>query len=188
MKIFKLGTVSLLATVTLFAGTYNLDIAHSSVGFTVKHMMISNVKGQFNKFNGSFIYDKKTKILKSLNGTVDTASVDTKITKRDNHLRSADFFNVKKYPTMSFTLDKVKGDTAYGKLTLHGITKEIKLELEKNGTITDPWGNTRTGLSLNGKINREDFGLKWNKIIEAGGVVVGNTIKINIELEGILAK
>lgn len=188
MKIVRLGLASLLATGALFAGTYNLDLAHSSVGFKVKHMMVSNVKGQFNTFNGSFNYDEKTKTLTSLNGTVDTDSVDTQNEKRNTHLKSADFFDVTKYPTMTFELTKVEGDTAYANITLHGVTKEVKFELEKNGTITDPWGNTRTGLALSGTIDREDYGLTWNKVIEASGVLVGKTVKINIELEGILAK
>ncbi len=188
MKKLRIAFVALLAYGTLFAGTYSLDIAHSSVGFKIKHMMISNVQGQFNKFTGTFDYNRATKTLKSLEGKIDIASIDTKVKKRDADLRSSNFFDVAKYPTMTFVMDKIKDGTMYGKLTMHGITKEIKLEFEINGTLTDPWGNVRTGISLNGKINREDFGLKWNKIIEAGGVLVGKTVKINIELEGILAK
>ncbi|MDM5270848.1 YceI family protein [Sulfurovum sp. zt1-1] len=188
----KLSTVifaSMLSVGTLFAGTYNVDLDHSNVAFKVKHMMISNVTGQFNKFSGTFNYDDETKTLTSLNGEVDVNSIDTDNAKRDAHLKSVDFFDVAKYPSMQLTLDKVEGDTALVKLTMHGVTKEVKMELETSGTvIKDPWGNSRTGLSLSGKINRKDFGLNWNQVIEAGGVAVGETVKINIEIEGILAK
>lgn len=180
---------SILSAGTLFAGTYKVDIDHSNIAFKVKHMMISNVKGQFEKFSGIFEYDEKTKTLQSLKGEVDVNSISTDNAKRDGHLKSADFFDVAKYPTMSYELDKVDGDTAYGKLTIHGITKEVKMELETSGVVVkDPWGNRRTGLSLSGKINRKDFGLNWNQVIEAGGVMVGDEVKMSIELEGILQK
>lgn len=187
LKIILLATT--LSFGTLFAGMYKVDIDHSNVAFKVKHMMISNVKGEFKKFNGTFEYDEKTKMLKSLKGEIDVDSISTDNAKRDAHLKSADFFDVKKYPMMSFVLTKVDGDTAYGKLTIHGITKEVKMELETSGVVVkDPWGNTRTGLSLSGKINRKDFGLIWNQVMEAGGVLVGDEVKMNVELEGILQK
>lgn len=189
MKLPALLLASLLGAATLFAGTYNVDPDHSNVAFKVKHMMISNVKGQFDKFSGSFVYDEKTKTLQSLQGVVDVNSISTDNAKRDAHLKSADFFDVAKYPKMTMTLTKVKGDYAYVKLTIHGITKDVKMELETSGmVIKDPWGNVRTGLSLSGKVNRKDFGLNWNQLIEAGGVMVGDRVKISVELEGILAK
>jgi len=188
MKIVKLGLISILTAGALFAGTYNVDQSHSNVGFKVKHLMISNVTGKFDNFNGSFEYDEKTNTLKSLVGKVDATSINTENKKRDGHLKSADFFDTANYPELTFTLEKVDGDIAYGKLTIRGVTKNVKLELENNGTVVDPWGNKRVGLELNGKINRKDFGLNWNKALEAGGVVVSETIKLNIELEGILAK
>jgi polyisoprenoid-binding protein YceI len=189
MKIKTIALGLLLSVGSLFAGTYNVDVAHSNVAFKVKHMMISNVKGQFDKFSGSFEYDEKTKTLKSLNGIVEINSINTQNAKRDGHLKSADFFDVAKYPTMNLKVIKVDGDTAYTQLTMHGVTKEVKMELELSGqVIKDPWGNTRTGLSLSSKISRKDFGLNWNQLIEAGGVVVGEDVKISIELEGILAK
>jgi polyisoprenoid-binding protein YceI len=188
MKLIKIFIVTLLASGVLFAGNYNFDIAHSSVSFKVKHMMISTVDGQFKKFNGSFSYDEKTKTLTALSGKIDASSVNTKVEKRDADLRSSNFFDVVKYPMITFKLTKVVGDKAYGKLSMHGITKKVVLDLQINGTIKDPWGNTRTGMSLNGKINREDFGLKYNMVMEAGGILIGKNIKINIELEGILVK
>ena len=159
---------------TLFASNYNLDKTHSHVSFKVKHMMISTVEGQFNKFDGSFVYDEKTKKLISVKGTAQTASIDTKVLKRDNHLRSADFFDAAKYPTLSFVSDKIQGDEVSGKLTMHGVTKEVTFKLNVAGTITDPWGNVRTGLTLSGEVNRKDYGLMWNKAMEAGGVLVGD--------------
>ena len=179
---------SMLSVGTLFAGTYNVDKDHSDVAFKVKHMMISNVKGNFESFSGSFAYDEKTKTLQALSGVVDVDSINTDNAKRDAHLKSADFFDAAKYPQMQLTLLKVDGDTAYTKLTIHGITKEVKMELETRDAVKDPWGGTRTGLSLSGKINRVDFGLKWNKVMETGGVLVGEDVKIEIELEGILAQ
>ena len=173
---------------TLFAGTYNLDKSHSHVSFKVKHMMISTVEGQFDKFNGNFVYDEKTKTLISINGTVDANSIDTKVAKRDTDLRSANFFDVTKYPILTFTSTQIKGDKVYGKLTMHGVTKEVIFNLDIAGTITDPWGNIRTGLSLSGSVDRRDYGLKWNKIIEAGGVLVGDKVKIDIGAEGIKTK
>lgn len=189
MKVRNIVLASLLSAGTLFGGNYNVDMSHSNVAFKVKHMMVSNVKGQFDTFSGTFEYDEKTKSLVALHGEVDVNSIDTQIEKRDAHLKSADFFDVAKYPSMSMTLEKVKDDMAYVKLTMHGVTKVVEMELETSGTvIKDPSGNTRTGLSLEGTINRKDFGLNWNKVMEAGGVVVGEDVKISIELEGILAK
>lgn len=189
MKLTTVVFASMLSVGTLFAGTYNVDKDHSNVAFKVKHMMITNVTGQFDKFSGTFDYDDKTKTLKSLNGEVDVTSINTDNVKRDDHLRSADFFDVTKYPSMHLTLEKVDGDTATMKLTMHGVTKEVKMELETSGVVVkDPWGNSRTGLSLSGKINRKDFGLSWNDLMEAGGAMVGDKIKISIDIEGILAQ
>jgi polyisoprenoid-binding protein YceI len=188
MKFLKLGLASLVASSALFAGTYNVDASHSNVGFKVKHLMISNVTGKFDNFSGKFVYDEKTKTLKSLEGEVSVASINTEDDKRDAHLKSADFFDQANNPTLTYKLEKIEGDTAYGKLTIRGITKEVKLDFEDNGTAIDPWGNTRVGLELTGKINRKDFGLNWNKALEAGGVLVDETVKLNIEIEGILAK
>ncbi len=188
MNLVKLGLASILTAGALFAGTYNVDTAHSNVGFKVKHLMISNVSGKFDQFKGSFVYDEKTKLVKSLTGTIIVSSVNTDNAKRDGHLKSADFFDAAKFPNIEFTLDKIEGDYAYGSLSIHGISKQVKLDFENNGSIVDPWGNTRVGLAINGKINRSDFGLKYNSVLEAGGVMIGEKIKLDIELEGILAK
>ncbi|PPK58988.1 polyisoprenoid-binding protein YceI [Malaciobacter marinus] len=187
-KLVKLGLASVLSAGALFAGTYNVDASHSNVGFKVKHMMISNVAGKFENFAGSFEYDEKTKTLKSLNGVVKVTSINTSNVKRDNHLKESDFFAANKYPEIKFNLNKVEDDKAYGKLTMRGVTKDVILDVEVNGTIKDPWGNTRTGLVLEGKINRMDYGIKYNSILETGGVAVGEKVRLTVELEGILAK
>ena len=188
MKLFKLGLASILAAGALFAGSYNVDSVHSNVSFKVRHMMISNVKGEFTKFSGDFSYDEKTKKLLTFNGNVKVSSIDTDNEKRDKHLKSADFFDAEKFPNIKFELKKIVGEEAYANLTIHGITKEIVFDYEDNGSIKDPWGNTRIGLAFYGKISRKAYGLKWNDLLEAGGAVVGDTIKLDVEIEGILAK
>lgn len=188
MRIVKLGLASILAAGALFGGTYNVDASHSSIGFKVKHMMISNVKGNFKNFSGSFEFDEKTNTLKSFNGNVEVKSINTDNAKRDGHLQSSDFFAADKYPKITFKLEKISGDTAYGKLTMRGVTKDVTLDYENNGSIKDPWGNTRVGIALSGKVNRLDYGIKYNSVLEAGGVAVGKIVKLDIEVEGILAK
>lgn len=188
MKLVKLTVAAILATGALFAGTYNVDTTHSSVGFKVKHLMISNVRGTFDKFSGTISYDEKSKKVTSLNGSIEVSSVNTDNVKRDGHLKSADFFDAANFKNITFELSSIKGETAYGKLTMRGVTKDVSFELENNGTITDPWGNQRLGLTLNGKVNRIDYGLKYNSVLEAGGVAVGEIVKFEIELESILAK
>lgn len=187
-KFSTLLALSLLGSVSVFAGNYNVDTTHSNVGFKVKHMMISEVSGKFDTFNGTFDYDEKTKTLKSLNGKIDVSSINTANTKRDDHLKSPDLFDVQKYPTITFSLDTVKGDKAYGKLTMHGVTKNVILTLENNGVVKDPWGNTRVGLGLSGQLNRKDYGISWNTALETGGVALSENVKLDIQLEGILAK
>lgn len=188
MNFKKLALISTLLISTLFAGNYNVDVSHSNMGFKVKHLMISNVKGNFNDFKGSFEYDEETKTLVSLDGEIQVASINTDNEKRDKHLRAPDIFDEKQFPLIAFKLTKVDGDDVYGDFTMKGVTKNIKLEFENGGTIKDPWGNDRAGFALSGKIDRTDFGITWNKVLEAGGLTVGNEIKLDIEIEGIKAK
>lgn len=188
MKIIKLGLISILATGALYAGTYKVDTAHSHVGFKVKHMMVSNVKGNFEKFEGVIEYDEASKTLKALKGTIDVASINTANEKRDTHLKAEDMFNAAKYPTITFEVIKVEEENVYGNLTMHGVTKEVKLELEESGLGEDAWGNQKVGLSIEGKINRKDFGITWNKLLEAGGVAVSDEVKLELELAGVLQK
>jgi polyisoprenoid-binding protein YceI len=187
--------VNLLASFVLSLGLANasehvLDNSHTSVGFSVKHLMITNVKGEFKAYDAVIDFDYKTKTFNIFRATVQTKSVDTGIEKRDNHLRSEDFFLSQKYPKMSFVMKKyIKEDDEEGKmigdLTIRGVTKEVTLKVEEIGTIKDFKGNNRVGFSLNGKINRLDYGLKWNKALEFGGFAVGDKVKIAVEVEAI---
>lgn len=188
MNFFRLTILSIVSIVTLYAGEYKVDLSHSYVGFKIKHLMISNVKGNFENFSGKFTYDDENKKLLALTGKIDVNSINTSIDKRDNHLRSKDFFDVDKYPNITFVSSKVKNDSVYGKLTMHGITKEVKLNYEFNGIIKGPRGKTKAGLSLSGKLNRKDFGLQYNRLLEAGGVAIGDRVKLDLEFEAVLLK
>ncbi len=188
MKLIKIGLASIIAAGALYAGTYKVDASHSNVGFKVKHLMISNVRGNFEKFSGSFEYDEKTGTVKSIDGTVEVDSINTDNKKRDGHLKSADFFDAVNHSQITFKVNKIEDEKAYGKFTMRGVTKDVVFDIEKTGEIVDPWGNKRVGLEIEGKVNRKDYGLNWNKALEAGGVMVGEDVKINVELEGVLAK
>lgn len=168
------------------ASEYVVDTAHSHVSFSVKHMMISNVKGEFKKIEADIEFDEKNKKFLKLAATIDAKSIDTGISKRDDHLRSPDFFDVAKYPDISFEATSISDTKVLGKLTMHGVTKEVELTPTIHGVIKDFQGNSRVGFSLEGKINRTDFGLAWNKLLEAGsGVVVGEEVKIVVDIEAI---
>lgn len=165
------------------AAVYKVDPSHSTVGFKVKHMMISTVTGKFGNFSGTYDLDKGQ--FKSLSGVIKAESVDTGIAKRDDHLRSADFFDAANFPDITFTMTSATKSKMTGNLMIHGITKKVVLDIDMGGVVEDPWGNQRSGFVLSGKINRKDYGLNWNKAIEAGGVVVGDEVKLVVEVEGI---
>ena len=188
MKFLKLSLVSLAVSTALFAGNYNIDASHTNVGFTVKHMMITNATGKFNDISGSFEFDEKTKTLKSISGEIVTASINTSNEERDEHLKAPELFDAKQFPKITFKSTKIEKNKVHGELTMKGVTKNIVLDLETSDVITDPWGKQRTGFSLNGKIKRSDFGISWNKALETGGVAVSDEVKLNIDIEGILAK
>jgi polyisoprenoid-binding protein YceI len=176
------------------ATTWNIDPDHSNVGFKVRHLMVSNVRGNFEKHTGVVDINDKDITKSKVNVSIDTASVNTNVQKRDEHLRSADFFDVTKYPTMTFVSKKVakagQGKLKVtGDLTLHGVTREVVLDVEgPSKESKDPWGNIRSGATASTKINRKDFGLNWNKALETGGVLVGDEIAINLEIEMVKAK
>ena len=188
MKILKLSLASIAVSSALFAGTYNVDASHTNAGFTVKHMMITNVTGKFNDVAGTFEFDEKTNTLKSINGEIVVASINTANEKRDEHLKAEDMFDVAKFQKITFKSTKIEKDVVYGDFTMKGVTKNIKLDLETSSVIKDPWGKQRTGFSLNGKIKRSDFGLTWNKALETGGVAVSDDVKLAIDIEGVLAQ
>ncbi|WP_418180003.1 YceI family protein [Aliarcobacter lanthieri] len=179
MKKTKLGLISVILASSLFAGEYKLDATNSNAGFTVKHMMVSNVHGKFKDISGTFEFDEKTNSLVSLNGEIIVASVDTADEKRDNHLKADDIFDAQKFPKISFKSTKVEKDAVYGDLTMKGVTKNIKLDLENGGAL-----GKKAGFTLAGKINRSDFGVTWNKVLETGGVAVSDEVKLNIDIQG----
>ena len=165
---------------------WNLDPAHSEITFKVRHMMISNVKGEFKNFSIDLeSADDEFKNVKA-NAKIDTASISTNNTDRDNHLKSADFFNTEAHPQITFETDSLNDDIT-GNLTINGVTKPVKLEVDFGGINVDPWGQTKAGFSFEGKINRSDFGLNWNAALEAGGVMVSDEVKIAGELQFVKA-
>lgn len=168
------------------AAEYIVDTSHSHVSFSIKHMMISNVKGEFKSFEADLDFDPKTKTFNKMNASIDPASIDTGIAKRDEHLKSPDFFDVEKFNTITFDATSISADKIVGNLTMHGVTKEITLTPTINGVIKDFQGNNRVGFSLEGKINRTDFGLTWNKLLESGGgIVVGEEVIITVDIQAI---
>jgi polyisoprenoid-binding protein YceI len=181
------------AAVPALAADFQLDPAHSSIQFQVRHLGISKVRGEFTDFDASFSYEPGKPASWQAEATIQATSIDTQNEQRDTHLRSPDFFDVAEYPTITFKstgIEMTGENTARlkGNLTIRGVTKPVVLDLETSGTIVDPWGNTRAGFSASGTINRQDFGLTWNKVLETGGLVVGNDVGIAIEIEGILRK
>lgn len=170
----------------LTTGTWAVDASHSSVGFSVRHLMISKVRGRFGAFTGTINIGENL-LESSLEASVEMTSINTDDEGRDAHLRGVDFFDVENFPTMLFTSTSVtaKGD-AYalaGNLTIKGVTKPAIFTLEFDGVSTDPWGNTKAGFSAEAEINRKDWGLGWNVALEAGGVVVGEKVKIQLDIE-----
>ena len=172
---------------------YNVDADHSIVGFSVAHMVISKTTGRFTDYAGFIEVDPDGKTAMSIEAVIKTASVDTNHQKRDTHLRGPDFFNVEKYPTMTYKMTSYEKQAdhyvAIGDLTLLGVTRPIVLTGTFNGILPkDPMGNTRAGFSAEGKINRKDFGMNWNKALDNGGVVVGDEVAIRLEIECIKQK
>ncbi len=185
-----------MTTATLAAerGTtqWNIDGSHTHVGFGVRHLMISTVKGRFAGVNGGVSLEDGSVGTAKIDVTIDAASIDTGVTQRDDHLRSADFFDVARFPTLKFESRRIDraGKNALrvtGDLTIRDVTREVQLEVSELGTVKDPWGGERAGYSASARINRRDFGLTWNQALEAGGFVVGDEIALTLEVELIRA-
>ncbi len=178
---------------SLDARTYEIDLDHSSVGFKIRHLL-SHVQGRFKDFKGTFEIDDKTGALVSIKASIQAISIDTNVEKRDNHLRSPDFFDVQKFPTLEFVSDPfslAQGQSGKipGRLTLHGVTKPVVWDAEFAGEAQDPWGNKKAAFSLTMKrLNRKDYGLSWNKALETGGLLVGEEVDIDVGVEGDLQK
>jgi len=168
--------------------TWNFDIAHSKISFNVTHLVISEVTGHFSSFTGKVVSKSDDFVNSEIYFEIDAKSINTDNESRDNHLRSADFFDVEKYPKIIFkskSFTKVKGNKykLVGDFTMKDVTKTITLDVVYGGTIKDPWGNTKAGFKISGEVNRFDYNLKWNNLLETGGAVVGKTVKINCFVE-----
>jgi polyisoprenoid-binding protein YceI len=165
-----------------------LDPTHSEIHFKIRHLMITNVTGSFGKFEGSVETTDEDFANAKISFSSDIDSITTSNDQRDGHLKSADFFEASKYPSLTFVSTKIEkiSDEEYnitGDLSFHGVTKSVKVHAEHGGVIKDPWGNTRTGFTVDGKINRKDFGMVWNAATEAGGLVLGEDIKLNASVQ-----
>ena len=168
--------------------TWNVDPTHAEIGFAVRHLMISTVRGRFGSVTGTVLADEQNPKNSRIDVSVDVASIDTRQEMRDNHLRSADFFDAANHPTMHFVSKRIEGNVPenfkiIGDLTIRGNTHEVTLSASLEGRGMDPWGNERAGFSATGKIDRRQFGLQWNQAMETGGVVVGDEVKLSIDVE-----
>lgn len=188
-KMLTLVAVLVFAAQIASAATYKVDPVHSQVEFTVDHLVVFKVSGSFNEYAGEIEADADSKTLNSARATIQVASIDTREPKRDDHLRSADFFDAANHPEMTFVSKRIEGQgddiTVYGDLTIRGTTREVVLKGSFRGANTDPWGNVRAGFSASTVINRHDFGLQWNKALETGGFVVGDDVTINLEVQAV---
>ncbi len=176
------------ATATAARTTWKIDPAHSHVEFAVRHLMITTVRGRFGGVQGTVVTDDVDPARAEVEVTIDVNSIDTREAQRDAHLKSADFFDAAKYPILTFKSTGVKDVTGdrfmlAGNLTMHGVTREVTLDVTAEGRGKDPWGGERAGYSATTKINRSDFGLTWNQVLETGGIAVGDEIKISLDLE-----
>lgn len=195
MKTLKLAAILLFLTTSInFAqSNWKFDKSHSKIGFSVTHMIISETEGNFKEFDGSIIAKDDTFEGAKVDFSAEINSIDTDNEKRDNHLKSDDFFNAEKFPKLTFnskSFTKVDGKKykLIGDLTIRDKTKEVELEVKLNGTVKDPWGNTRAGFNLEGVVNRFDYDLKWNNLLETGGLVVGEDVTIIGKIELIKEK
>jgi polyisoprenoid-binding protein YceI len=180
--------MSTTATATTAGTTWTIDPAHSQVEFAVRHLMISTVRGRFAGVKGTVVADEGNLANAQVDVTIDVHTIDTREAQRDAHLKSADFFDAEKFPVLTFKSARVtdiKGDRfkLVGDLTMHGVTREVTLDVTSEGRGKDPWGGERAGYSAVARVNRSDFGLTWNQVLETGGIAVGDEIKISLDLE-----
>jgi polyisoprenoid-binding protein YceI len=175
---------------SLTPGTWNVDPTHSGLNFTVKHLMVSKVRGRFGAFSGTIVIDADP-LKSSVNASAQVASIDTNEKSRDEHLRTGDFFDAEKFPTIDFASTKIEkaGDdfVLHADLTIKGVTKNVKFDLEFEGTGKDPWGNLKAGFSAKTEINRKDWGLEYNAALETGGVLIGEKVKLELDIQAVKA-
>ena len=186
-KLFAAAALATLAALPLRAETYSIDPGHSEVGFSVRHM-VTNVRGRFNDFSGTVNMDPKNLPKSSVEFHIKTTSIDTAVPDRDKHLRSADFFDAEKYPEITFKSESIApaGKDKYnvtGTLTMHGVSKKVTLPVSFLGQAKDPWGGTRAGFETATTLNRKDYGISWNKALDSGGVLLGEDVKVEINIE-----
>jgi polyisoprenoid-binding protein YceI len=182
-----------LAASLAFGANWNIDKSHSDVGFSVSYMSVSNTKGQFGDYSGSIVWDAKDVSKSKFDVTIQVASINTRDEKRDEHLRGEDFFEVAKFPTIRFVSTKVvaTGKNAYavtGQLTMKGVTKTVTIPFKTTSEVKDPWGNTKMGFEGSFALNRKDYGVSWSKLLDNGGAVVGDEVKISLDVTAIQAK
>jgi polyisoprenoid-binding protein YceI len=180
--------MSRTVTATPTRTTWTIDAAHSQVEFAVRHLMISTVRGRFAGVAGTVVWDDADLESAEVDVAIDVHTIDTREAQRDAHLKSADFFDAEKFPALTFKSTRVtdvKGDRfkLIGNLTMHGVTREVTLDVTSEGRGKDPWGGERAGYSAVTKVNRSDFGLTWNQVLETGGIAVGDEIRISLDLE-----
>ena len=191
MKILAALCAAAVASPVL-ADTYDLDASHTTLGFGVKHMVVSTTKGKFDEFKGEIQFDPANLAAFSAKAAIQVKSVNTRDEKRDEHLRGADFFDAAKFPEITFESTKLEksgdGHTLSGKFTIKGVTKDVSIPVTVNGPITDPWGNVRLGLEGSFTINRKDYGISFSKAMDGGGLVVGDDVKIDLSIEAIKRK
>ncbi len=190
MKTMKISLALFLFTISSLAAQteWKFDKSHSNVSFSVSHMVISETEGNFGEYDGTITSDGLNPESLKIDLEIKVASIDTDNEDRDKHLRSDDFFSAEKYPEIKFVSKKMTkvGGKKYklvGDLTMKGVTKEVELDVKFNGSVKDPWGNERMGFKLSGEVNRFDYGLKWNKLLETGGFVVGEDVEIRANIE-----
>jgi polyisoprenoid-binding protein YceI len=187
-----LAALTLVGSAPARSANYAIDTSHSEIQFKVKHLGISTVTGQFSEFEGELSFDPEAVAAGRVEVTIDASSIDTANEKRDEHLRSADFFDVAEYSDLRFTSTGVKkvddGMEVSGDLTIRGVTRPVVLEAEFTGQAVDPWGNSRVGFEASTTVNRKDFGLTWNKVLETGGLLVSEEVKIILVVQGIEQK
>lgn len=170
--------------------TWNIDASHSSIHFSVRHLVIAKVRGQFTRWSGTFTVQDGDFTRAKVTATIDASSIETGVADRDKHLKSADFFDVASFPELAFESTRIEAAgkehwKLIGNLTIHGVTREVTLQVEHSGQAKDPWGNQRMGFAARTSIERKEFGLTWNQVLDAGGVMIGERVDIEIDLEAV---
>lgn len=191
LPVLVVGLLALAAPA--LAATYEIDTAHSAISFKIKHLTISSVKGTFDDFAGTFTFDPADPAAAAADVVIQAASISTGNTKRDDHLRNPDFFDVEQFPTITFkstglAMTSASEGVLTGDLTMHGVTKPVTLAVVFNGAVKDPWGNDKIGFSATGKLDRTEFGLSYGKVMEGGGLMIGNDVEFTLDIQGAAKK